>query len=70
MAMAYIGAAILLQCGELFVSSLSTRSAEARFRRMATRGKPKRGLAILDRLDAIDARKAKRHKPVKKRPSS
>jgi hypothetical protein len=33
----------------------SVRDAEVRFRLMASRGKVERGLAILDRLDAIDA---------------
>lgn len=53
------------------MSALPTRDAEARFRLMAAHGKPKRGLAILDRLDAVDARKGKRRKLVKKKkPSS
>jgi hypothetical protein len=39
------------------MSTLSTRDTEARFRLMAARGNPKRGLAILDRLDTADARK-------------
>jgi hypothetical protein len=42
---------------EMAAVTLSAYDAEVRFRLMAARGKPERGLAILDRLDAIDARK-------------
>ena len=37
---------------EMATATLSAHDAEVRFRLMAARGKPKRALAILDRLDA------------------
>ena len=42
---------------EMATATLSAHDAEVRFRLMAARGKAERGLAILDRLDAADARK-------------
>jgi hypothetical protein len=42
---------------EMAMATLSAHDAEVRFRLMAIRGNPKRALAILDRLDAIDTRK-------------
>lgn len=42
---------------EMATATLSGHDAEVRFRLMAARGKPERGLAILDRLDALDAEK-------------
>jgi hypothetical protein len=44
---------------EMAVATLSAHDAEVRFRLMAARGNPKRGLAILDRLDAEEARRNK-----------
>jgi hypothetical protein len=45
---------------EMAIAALSAHDAEVRFRLMAARGRPERGLAILDRLDAADARKGLR----------
>lgn len=42
---------------EMAIATLAAFDAETRFRLMAARGNPKRALAILDRLDAEDARK-------------
>ncbi len=42
---------------EMAAATLSAHDAEVRFRLMASRGKPERALAILDRLDAADRRK-------------
>ncbi len=42
---------------EMATATLSAHDAEVRFRLLAARGKPERGLAILDRLDAADRRK-------------
>lgn len=42
---------------EMATATLSAYDAEVRFRLMAARGKPERGLAILDRLDTLDFRK-------------
>jgi len=42
---------------EMATATLSAHDAEVRFRLLAGRGKPERGLAILDRLDAADRRK-------------
>jgi hypothetical protein len=42
---------------EMATATLSAHDAEVRFRLMASRGKPERALAILDRLDAADRRK-------------
>ena len=42
---------------ELATATLSAHDAEVRFRLLAARGKPERGLAILDRLDEADRRK-------------
>ena len=42
---------------EMATATLSALDAEVRFRLLAARGKPERGLAILDRLDAADRRK-------------
>jgi len=42
---------------EMAAATLSAHDAEVRFRLMAARGKPGRGLAILDRLDAASRRK-------------
>jgi hypothetical protein len=39
---------------EMATATLSAHDAEVRFRLLAARGKPGRGLAILDRLDAAD----------------
>jgi len=36
---------------------MDTTDPETRFRQMAARGNPKKALALLDRLDAEDARK-------------
>ena len=41
---------------EMAIATLAAHDAETRFRLMAARGNPKRALAILDRLDAADAR--------------
>jgi hypothetical protein len=61
---------------EMATATLAAHDAEVRFRLMAARGKPERGLAILDRLDAADRRKglneakrpfrAERRKPARK----
>ena len=45
---------------EIATTTLSAHDAEMRFRLMAARGKSKRALPILDRLDAADARPAAR----------
>ena len=42
---------------EMATATLSAHDAEVRFRLLAARGKPERGLAILDRPDAADRRK-------------
>ena len=42
---------------DMATATLSAHDAEVRFRLLAARGKPERGLAILDRLDAADRRK-------------
>ncbi|MBX9943800.1 MAG: ribbon-helix-helix domain-containing protein [Reyranella sp.] len=42
---------------EMAAATLSAHDAEVRFRLMAARGKPERGIAILDRLDRADRRK-------------
>lgn len=42
---------------EMATATLSAHDAEVRFRLLAARGRPERGLAILDRLDAADRRK-------------
>ena len=47
---------------EMATATLSAHDAEVRFRLMAARGKPERGLAILDRLDAADVEAADRRK--------
>jgi hypothetical protein len=39
---------------EMTTATLSAHDAEVRFRLLATRGKPDRALAILDRVDAAD----------------
>ena len=39
---------------EMATAPLSAHDAEVRFRLLAARGTPERGLAILDRLDAAD----------------
>jgi len=39
---------------EMATATLSAHDAEVRFRLLAARGRPERGLAILDRLDAAD----------------
>ena len=44
---------------EMATATLAAHDAEVRFRLMAARGNPKRALAILDRLDAADARDRK-----------
>jgi hypothetical protein len=53
---------------EMAVAALSAYDAEVRFRLMAARGRPERGLAILDRLDAADARKGFKEAKRKFRP--
>lgn len=42
---------------EMTTATLAAHDAEVRFRLMAARGNPKRALALLDRLDAMDRRK-------------
>ncbi len=39
---------------EMATATLAAHDAEVRFRLLAGRGDPKRALALLDRLDAID----------------
>lgn len=53
---------------EMAIAALSAHDAEVRFRLMAARGRPERGLAILDRLDAADARKGLREAQRRFRP--
>ena len=54
---------------EMTTATLSAHDAEVRFRLMAARGKPERGLAILDRLDAADARSRGRPRKTAKKAS-
>jgi hypothetical protein len=44
---------------EVATATLAAHDAEVRFRLMAARGNPRRALALLDRLDAADARRQK-----------
>ncbi len=47
---------------EMATVTLSAHDAEVRFRRMAARGKPERGLATLDRLDTAGRGKGLRRR--------
>jgi hypothetical protein len=44
---------------EVATATLAAHDAEVRFRLMAARGNPRKALALLDRLDAADARRQK-----------
>jgi hypothetical protein len=51
---------------DMTVAAVSAHDAEVRFRRMAARGNPKRMLALLDRLDAEEARMRRSRTMTKK----
>jgi len=44
---------------EVATATLAAHDAEVQFRLMASRGNPRKALALLDRLDAEDARRQK-----------